>query len=473
MALHEDDTGQGATLEGVLAEISKGRTSPCYLLFGEEEFRLRDALARITEALIPDAMDRQLNLFVADGERQELSSLCESLTTPPLLPGRKVIVVRDTLLFQAKNVLAPLISRIREKLDTEPDRAAGYFMQFLALTGMQLEDLRDGGWRRLDSDTWRRIVPDDDGEDRESWLPRAVELCTSLDLAPVHEASEETDRLEQVLCGGMPAGNHLILTARTADKRKKLFKTLSSVGTVLSFVKITGEGKQRDRARLEALQEMAAGLLTRSGKRLSAGAWNALGRKTGLELRESLGALEKLVTYTGERKQIEAEDVEAVIGRTREEGVFDLTRAISDRNLTAALGSLRELLNQGDQPLMIFSMIVREIRILLQAKLLLGSGRLGAFGPDMDYGRFQKTLYPALKQGGAGREGQVDLLSQHPFVVYRALKNAERFTRGELTGSLVMLADIDLALKSTGSDPRLLLERFLVAACRLPARLSP
>jgi DNA polymerase-3 subunit delta len=468
MALHDDDTGRGASLEAVLAELKRGKAVPCYLLYGEEEFRLRDALDKITAALIPDARDRELNLFVTDGEHEDIGSLCESLITPPLLPGRKVVVVRDTRLFQSKNVLAPLIARIRERIEPDPGRAAADFMQFLTLTGMQLDDLRDGGWRKIDDDAWRRIVPDDGGEGRETWLPRAVELCVSRGAVLVKEKTEEeTDRLERVLAGGMPEGNHLILTAETVDRRKRLFKAVSTIGKVLSFVKITGEGKQKDRARQESVQEMAVGPLTKVGKRVSASAWSVLGQKTGFDLRESLAAIEKLITYVGGKTVIEAVDVEAVIGRTKEERVFDLTRAIAERKLTAALRSLRELLDQGDPPLMIFAMIAREIRILLQAKLLIASGRLGAFNSDMDYGWFQKTVYPMFTKlsGDGGMEG-IAMIPKTPFPAYQSLKNAGRFTRAELAGYLEMLVGIDLALKSTGQEPRLLLERFLLAVCR-------
>jgi DNA polymerase-3 subunit delta len=474
MALHDDDTGRGASLEAVLAEFEKGKAVPCYLLCGEEEFRLKDALDRITAALIPSAQDRELNLFVTDGEHEDVASLCESLVTPPLLPGRKVVVVRDTLLFQSKNVLTPLIGRIRERLDADPDRAAGDFMQFLAVTGMQLDDLRDGGWRKIDDDTWRKIVPDDDGGDREGWLPRAVDLCVSRGaVAPRGKTEEETDRLERVLASGMPEGNHLILTAAAVDRRKRLFKAVSSLGKVLSFAKVTGEGKLKDRARQEAVQEMAAGPLSRAGKRVSAGAWSMLGQKTGFELRESLAAIEKLITYVGERGAIEAADVEAVIGRTKEERVFDLTRAVSERNLTASLRSLRELLDQGDPPLMIFAMLVREIRMLLQARLLVASGRLASFSPGMDYGRFQKTAYPSLVKlfGEAGMEG-ISSIPKTPFPAFQCLTHAGHFSREELAGYVVMLADIDLALKSSGQEPRLLLERFLILVCKGKVRAS-
>jgi DNA polymerase-3 subunit delta len=466
MDLHDDDTGRAVSLDMVLAELKRGKTFPCYLLCGDEEFRLRNALDKITQRLIPDERDRELNLFVTDGEHEDVGSLCESLITPPLLPGRKVVVVRDTRLFQSKNVLMPLIVRIRERLDQDPGRAAADFMEFLRITGLQFDDLRDGGWRKIDDETWKRIVPDDDGQGRETWLPKAVELCVSQDAALVKERMEETDRLERIITGGMPEGNHLILTAEAVDRRKKLFKTVSTAGRVLSFTKIKGEGKLKDKARQEAVQDTAAELLAQAGKRLSASAWSALGQKTGFDLRESMGAIEKLITYAGAKSQIEAADVEAVVGRTKEDTVFQLTGALSGRNLTRALRTLHELLDHGEPPLKVFSMIIREIRCLFWAKQLLSSGQLGSFSPGMDYGRFQKMVYPTFTKlsDDSGMEG-IALIPKSPFPAYQVFTNAGRFSHAELTGYLELLVQTDLALKTTGQDERLLLERFLIAVC--------
>jgi DNA polymerase III subunit delta len=460
MALQNDDKGRGASLETVLTELKRGKGAPCYLLCGDEEFLLHDALEKITTALIPDSRDRELNLFVTDGEHEDIDALCESLITSPLLPGCKVVVVRDTRLFQSKNVLMPLIGRIRERLERDPDRAASDFMLFLQIAGLQLDDLRDGGWRKIDDEAWRRIVPDDSGEARDAWLPKAVELCVGKGAVETKERPGETDRLERILTGGMPEGNCLILTAETVDRRKRLFKTISTAGRILSFNKVKGEARLQ-----QAVQAMAAERLGREGKRLSSGAWSSLGQKTGFDLRESLGAIEKLITYVGEKTQIEAADVEAVIGRTKEDTVFELTGALSGRNLILALKTLHELLDQGLHPLMIMTMIVREIRFLFQANLLIASGRLGAYRSNMDYGRFQKAILPTLKGLTADGEEPIAVVSQHPFVIYQALKNAERFTRAELTGYLDLLVRTDLALKTTGQDPRLLLERILIAVC--------
>lgn len=461
MSARKEDALEGSSLKEVLAELDTKRAAPsCVLLYGEEEFQIHDALERIVGALIPDEGARSFNLFTTDGEHEDVGYLCDSLITPPLFPGRKVLVVKDTRLFESKNNLPHLISRIRERMDSDPGKAAAEFMQFLALTGFSLDDLRDGGWRNIGAEDWQKQIPDDDASAREAWLPRIVEIVVARKTPPVGKKTDDTEKLEQVLSGGMPEGNHLILTAQTVDKRKKLFKTVASVGKILSFEKVKKELKQQ-----QNVMEMAAAVLARSGKKVSPAAWEALGRKTGFSLRESLGAIEQLIIYSGANRTIEAADVEAVIGRTKEDVVFSLTEALSARNLNRALSSLRELLEQGEAPLMIFSMIVREVRLLLQARLLLDSGSLKGFEPNMaDYFRFQKYVHPALKQQ---KEEQLDIVSQHPFVVFQALKNARRFQTKELVSFLKLLARTDIELKSTNLPPSLLLERFLVSSLRV------
>jgi len=437
-------------LEKILADIGKGQIAPCYLLFGDEEYLLRDALDKMTHLIIPPA-DRDLNLFVMDGDTEDMDSLCGSLLTVPLIPGRKVVVVRNTRVFHSRKTLPAIIQKIREQAKTNPSRVATDFMLFLSMTGWTLDDLKDGGWQKISDEQWQETVEDDEGRDREVWLPIMAAFCTTH--RPAALSGESTDRLETVLKEGFPEGNHLILTAEAVDKRKKLFKTFETIGIVLEFVKAKGETKQRG-----LLMENARDLLAAKGKKMTPGAWLALGKKTGFNLRTSMTSFEKLITFTEGKPIIDERDIEAVVGKTREETVFNLTAAMVEKNLTASLTILKDLLDQGDHPLMILAMFAREIRILLQAKLLLEAGSLAAYKAGMDYGRFQKTLFPEIKQ-------RLGTAAPHPYVIYQALSHAGRFSREFLIQHLDELVDIDLAMKSTSKDTRLLLERFLVHIC--------
>ena len=183
----------------------------------------------------------------------------------------------------------------------------------------------------------------------------------------------------------------MIFTAEAVDKRGKLFKIISELGVVHYFSTARGEAAQK-----EILQKEAQKLLDGYGKKLSPTAWIALGKKTGFELRRSMTELEKLISFVGERTLVEKNDVEEVVGKTKEDSVFDLTTALSEKNQLAALAALRALLDQGTHHLIILTMIVREIRLLLQARILVDSAKLPKFSSNMEYGSFQKNILPVL-----------------------------------------------------------------------------
>jgi DNA polymerase-3 subunit delta len=446
-------------MEKTVANLKKGIIASCYLLYGEEEYLLNENLGKILDLLIPQN-DRDFGLFYLDGENTDMDILIENILTPSLLGGKKVIVVKNTTIFTSREDLSKLVQKIRGNMAENPARAAKYFMTFLKIAGFSLEDLQNSGWQKITDDEWSKIVKGDAGEDRQKWLPRILEICQAAGLTDASGA-DKTERLEEIFKDGLPAGNCLIFTAEDVDKRKKLYKIIAELGVVLHFGEVKNET-----ARKETLQRQAQQLLDGYGKKLSPAAWVALGKKTGFDLRRSMSELEKLVSFVGERKTVEKEDVEEAVGRTKEDEVFALTASLSEKNQLAALDALKNLLDQGIHHLIILTMMVREIRLLLQARLLVDSGKLPKFNSGMEYGWFQKVLYPSLGElntAAVKREGFI--FSQHPFVVYNALRNCLRFTDFSLIGLLDDLLHLERALKTSASSPQLLLEMFLIKAC--------
>ncbi len=455
----KNDPSEG-TLEKTLTEIAGGKTRPCYLLFGDEDYLIGEALTKMVDLLLPEK-SREFSLFVAEGDPLEAKDIYSDILTPPLLPGRKVFVFKDTRLFYSRSTAPELIKRVMDNLDTRPPVAARSFEAFLSMVGWSLEDLRDGGWAKIPDEDWEKALGDDVDGDREKWVPRIVDLCL------VHSSSgggpsDMAGAMEEIISGGMPDGHVLIFTADMVDKRKRIFKTVADRGAVLSFVKARGEAQQK-----RMLVDNVEAFLSERGKKLSPGAWETLGRKTGFQFRESVEAMNLLVTYCADRTLIEEKDVEEVIGKTREDTVFELISAILEKNLNQALANLRDLFRQGVHHLMILTMVSREIRLLLHAKIVLASGRLRSFRPGMDYGQFSVQVYPRLKELAAetGAEG-LFLANQHPFVIYNALKNSWKFSQARLLRHIDQLVAADVAMKSTGKDPRLMLERLVIDLCR-------
>lgn len=449
------------TLEKAIIDLKKGKVAPCYLLYGEEEYLINETLHQILDMVMPQA-DRDFGLFILDGENADFDLLKDHLLAPSLLGGRKVVVVKNTTIFQSRENLAALIQKIRDNINEHPDKAAKYFLTFLKLSGFAWEDMQGAGWQKITDEQWRKAVEEDSGDDRNKWLPRMVEICTARGVTS-GTAVDPSDQFEALLAQGLPAGNCLIMTAEAVDKRKKIFKVIDKAGVILHFGEIKGEAATRETLKVEAQK-----LLDRCGKKLTPAAWIALGKKTGFQLRPSLNELQKLTSFVGDRLVIEEKDVEAVVGKTREDSIFDLTTALSEKNAKAALLALKGLLDHGEHHLMILTMISREIRLLLQASLLVRSGKLPRMTPNMEYGSFQKNVYPAVSGLMPDASRKEDLLvNKHPFVIYNMLRHCSRFSYPVLLNYLDDLLDMDRAMKSSATDPQLLLERFLIKACAI------
>jgi DNA polymerase-3 subunit delta len=318
-------------MEKTLTNLKKGIVAPCYLLYGEEEYLIKEALNKMIAVLVPEA-DRDFSLFYLDGENTEINSLMDHLLTPSLLGDTKVIVVQDTTIFTSRDDMAKIAAKIRTTINENPTKAARYFLTFLNIAGFSLEDLYGTGWQKITDEQWSGLVKGDAGDEREKWLPRILDICQTAGLTDA--STSKTEKLEEVLKAGLPAGNCLIFTAETVDKRKSLYKIVANIGVVNYFSPV-----KKEYARKEILQKEAQKLLDGCGKKMAPAAWIALGKKTGFDFRNSLSELGKLISFVGERALIDKEDVEEAVGRTREEEIFALTNALSEKNQLAAIST--------------------------------------------------------------------------------------------------------------------------------------
>ena len=161
------------SIESVLRDIAKGKGASCYLLYGDEEFLVEEALGKIVDALIPGP-DRDLSLFVMDDESGGVNAVCETLLTPPLIPGPKAVVLRKTRLFYSKSSLSELAKKVADSAETDLPSAARTFMTLLDMAGWGLEQLRDEGWRRIPDAQWRETLGEEGAAERDKWLPRVL-----------------------------------------------------------------------------------------------------------------------------------------------------------------------------------------------------------------------------------------------------------------------------------------------------------
>src|SRR5215469_15350300 len=97
-------------LEDVLEEVRAGEELPFYLLWGEE-YLVRKAADELVKALLPpDLMSLNYSVLDAAGPRD----VAQDLATLPLLPGRKVVLVRDPEFLAPKKGRGDGLKRARD-----------------------------------------------------------------------------------------------------------------------------------------------------------------------------------------------------------------------------------------------------------------------------------------------------------------------------------------------------------------------
>lgn len=99
-----------------------------------------------------------------------------------------------------------------------------------------------------------------------------------------------------------------------------------------------------------------------------------LAEHIGNDTRIAALEIDKLLTYTGGQRPVEAQDVAELTASNQQAGVFQMTDALSDGNATLALNLLHRLMEEEDE-YALFGMIVRQFRLLLTARELLDQGR--------------------------------------------------------------------------------------------------
>lgn len=177
----------------------------------------------------------------------------------------------------------------------------------------------------------------------------------------------------------------------------------------------------------------------RMGKAISLEAAEVMQEMVGNHLSEIHQELGKVASYVGERREIEVDDIEAVVSRVKVHTVFDLTKAMGMKDSTEALRILNQMLEAGEPPLRVLTMIIRQFRLIWMAKEMRSLGMR-----DMDIGR-------TLGIPGFFLQG---LLSQ--------LKN---FKPTELAEGYRRLSETDIALKSRSTSKKILLERLIISLC--------
>ncbi|HEY8226361.1 MAG TPA: DNA polymerase III subunit delta [Pyrinomonadaceae bacterium] len=282
-----------------------------------------------------------------------------------------------------------------------------------ALTGTLLREFNETSFSLLSDDPQAAVAA---AEQLPMMSDRRVVKIR--DFGRLREAQEEI----LIAYLGNPAPSSVVIfIADELDKRKKATKSLLDKCTVVEFAPLKdSEAKSWVKTRLNELKTTADDRVI-----------NEIVRLVGTDVQTLFMEIDKLASAAAGTGHITPRLVEELIGRSRELANWELTDHMLAGNRQKALESLHRLLEDEVEPLMLLGLIGSNYRKLALAKQLF-----------MQKGEAEVFRY----------------ISMPPFRRDSYLHTLRRTDAEKLAQGIQLIANVDLAIKTSQATPRLQME---------------
>ncbi len=419
---------------GLIQDIKTGKIVPIYLIAGEEAFLVRETVKQLLDLLL-DSGSRDFNLDIFDGSQISVREILSAVEVYPVIADWRVVLVNDPDFLQPTST-----------------------NNSISLTPETTEDTED-----LDTVGAEIIDPLFTGTPAEPTEPAIVEVDDFIDLDP-------KEQFLSWLTGTLPKFSVLILACRhKIDARSRIVKEIRRLGQYVEFSQ-TDRPTQNDPL-FQQVKEQA----TKAGKQISLSTYNLMRQRAGQDAHLIFQELEKAISYVGDRERIEDKDIRGLIAEVVNESIFALTDAVGRKNVSQALLSLYRLLQSGEAAIKVNALIARQIRLLLQARLLVEEKLLQEDAGRSNYQVFNQRVFQPLAEKISHRlpeSAQLNLLKQNPYAAYKIAQSLRFFGQAELENALESVLQADIELKSSSLPTEQILEELICDLCRRPAPRS-
>jgi len=439
-------------LPDLLKAIDEGETSQIYLIFGER-YLCQQAADQVVAHLLPDASRRTGNLFLLDGEQEDPGQTLNQLRTYSLFGGRRVTRVMDSRLLHSKVVAKTIWEKaVRHYQNNDLAATGRYLRQLLEIGSMTPADLEE-----LPASSWKAKLGFPRPSGNLAWISEILgNNDPEAETATKAGKEDITDLYTKAFEEGLPQGNILVLVTDAADKRKKFYKFLTQHGSVLDLSVDTGTNKAAADAQKEVLADIVRRTLAASNKKIEPRALEVLLERIGFHPVAAALESEKLALYVETEEKITIADLNAVIGRTREEAVYELSEAFANLDLTTTLTLNSRLLENGSHPLVIVAALRNHLKKMLLIRSLLDL-ESPSYSPGLSFPAFKGGYLERLKseRGDWPKE-----LPGHPYALYMMFQKVEKFPANVLSRALAELLTAEYRLKSSALPGKIVLENM-------------
>ena len=443
-------------LDSLLRETRKGNHKQVYLFFGER-YLCKESADQLQDALLKNSPG---TIHAIDGDQEDAGQTLARLMSFSLLPGLQILRVNDSKLFHSKNIGGNLWDKIivNYEADRKP-QAIRHLTALLELAGISPDD--GELLAEISKDRWRKLFGFERPEGDLSWADVLLRQATGNKTRKKTAVSDISGKYIASFEKSPPVNNILLLCAETVDKRKKLFTSIMKYGVIVDCSVATGSSMAAQKEQKSVLRELVIKTLDGFDKKIEGQALEMFFERVGFHPVAVVTESEKLALFVDDRDLITCRDLEMMVGRSREDALFELTDAFGKRNTAGTLIILGRLLDNGIHSLAILA----TMRNYLRKLLLFRSFQLRStpvYHKGMNPKQFQSHYLPALKESCEWPE----LLKGHPYALYMSFAKAREFSCSLLKQWLTLLLKAEFRLKGSPLEHKLVLEEMFLAMLR-------
>lgn len=224
----------------------------------------------------------------------------------------------------------------------------------------------------------------------------------------------------------MPDTTCLLFVETEVDKRNRLYKAVQKYGRVTEF-QVQDE---------RTLMKWILSTLKKENRQITETTLRTFLEHTGTDMENISMELDKLLSYTLGRDVITSEDVTAICTMQTTGQIFEMIRAIAEKNQKKALELYYDLLALKEPPMRILFLIARQFNQLLLVKSLAAKG---------------------LDKNAIASRAQIA-----PFVAGRCMAQARSFTLTQLEAAVRDCVESEEAVKTGAVSDILSVELLIV-----------
>lgn len=224
----------------------------------------------------------------------------------------------------------------------------------------------------------------------------------------------------------VPESTSVLFVETEVDKKRKMFKYFSSVGSAVEF-------PPQDE---KTLLRWIGSLLKKENKQISERSALYLLNKAGMDMENIYTEVEKLICYCLERNVVTEADIDAVCITHINTTIFNMIGAVAEKRQQEALKLYYDLLALKEPPMRILYFITRQFRTLLQVR--------------------------ELKDKGYDNRSIASRIGLNPYIAGKCASQAAKFKPADLKEAMNDCALADESVKTGKMNDRMSVELLIV-----------